>query len=58
MPVKFLEVECPDCKTVVRTYERASTYVKCPKCGRLLVEPTGGKVKILGRLVREIVWKS
>ena len=54
----FLVVQCPDCKTEIVTYEYSSSYVKCPKCGRLLVEPTGGKAKIKGIIVKRIIWKD
>ena len=55
---RFVEVECPDCKTRIVTYIYASTEVKCPKCGRVLVKPTGGKARILGKIVKWIVWKE
>jgi small subunit ribosomal protein S27e len=55
---KFVEIECPDCKTRIVTYVYASSVVKCPKCGRVLVEPSGGKAKIHGKIVKWIVWKE
>jgi len=53
----FLEVQC-ECGETIRTYEYAAIPVECPKCGKLLVKPTGGKAEILGKIVKKIIWKD
>ncbi len=48
---KFLKVKCNDCGNEQVIFGCASTVVKCLVCGRTLAEPTGGKAKILTKIV-------
>ncbi len=48
---KFLRVKCNDCGNEQVIFGCASTVVKCLVCGRTLAEPTGGKAKILTKIV-------
>lgn len=48
---KFIQVKCPDCRNVQQVFYKAASRVECLVCGNLLVEPSGGKVKILGERV-------
>lgn len=43
---KFLEIKCPRCKKAHTTYGKASSWVKCENCNKLLVKPQGGKAKV------------
>jgi small subunit ribosomal protein S27e len=43
---KFLRVKCPDCENEQIIFEKASTVVDCVVCGRVLAEPTGGKISL------------
>lgn len=43
---RFLRVKCNDCNNEQIVFGNASTRVECSVCGRLLVEPTGGKANI------------
>ncbi len=49
---KFVEVECPKCGNKQVVFSNAATLVKCHNCGETLVVPTGGKAKILGKIIR------
>jgi len=51
---KFLRVKCTKCKNEQNVFERATMKVKCLVCGELLAEPTGGKVKIHGKVMEVI----
>lgn len=50
---KFHLVECPDCSSHQIVYSHASMKVECSVCGRTLVEPTGGKARIYGEILKE-----
>jgi len=43
---KFLRVRCPKCKNEQVIFGKATTKVKCLKCGNILAKPEGGKAKI------------
>ena len=43
---KFLQIECPRCKNNQITYGKATLWVKCKSCKKLLIKPQGGKAKI------------
>jgi small subunit ribosomal protein S27e len=43
---RFLRVRCNDCNNEQVVFGNASTKVECNVCGRLIVEPTGGKANI------------
>lgn len=47
----FLLVECPDCTSHQVVFSHASMKVDCSVCGRILIEPTGGKAKIYGEIL-------
>lgn len=49
---KFILISCPDCGNEQVSFDRASTIVKCHICGRVLVEPSSGKAKVRGRLIK------
>lgn len=49
---RFLRVRCPSCGNEQTVFDRATFPVRCLVCGTQLVEPTGGKAKILGQVVR------
>jgi len=49
---RFVRVRCPDCGNEQVVFDRATFPARCLVCGRQLVEPTGGKAKILGEVIR------
>ena len=51
----FYKVVCPKCKNEQIIFEKSSTEVKCLVCGNVLAVPTGGKAKILAKVVEKYV---
>lgn len=49
---KFVKVRCPSCGHEQVIFDRATFPVRCLACGTVLVQPTGGKAKILGEIVK------
>ncbi len=47
---RFLLVICPNCGNKQVVFSHATFPVRCSSCGTLLVRPTGGKAKILGKV--------
>lgn len=43
---KFIKIRCSKCKNEQIVFGKSSTIVKCLVCGKVLVEPAGGKAKI------------
>jgi len=48
----FLQVKCPDCGNEQTIFSHVATIVHCNICGATLAEPTGGKGKIIGEVVK------
>ena len=48
---RFLRVKCLDCGNEQVIFGSASTVVRCLVCGKTLAEPTGGKSRILTKIV-------
>lgn len=46
----FMVVVCPNCGHKQVVFSHATFPVRCLSCGTLLVKPTGGKAKILGKV--------
>ena len=44
--MSFIQVKCPKCESTQTVFSKASSTVKCQKCGETLAEPTGGKARI------------
>ena len=52
---RFYVVKCPECDNDTQIVFGWSTLVvKCDVCGKPLLEPTGGKARILGEIVSEL----
>ncbi len=49
---RFLLVKCPSCGNEQVVFSHATYPARCLVCGTQLVEPTGGKAKILGQVIR------
>ncbi|MEM1570521.1 30S ribosomal protein S27e [Pyrobaculum sp.] len=49
---KFVKVRCPDCGNEQVTFSHAAMVVRCLVCGRVLAQPTGGKAKFAGHIVK------
>ena len=50
---RFLKVKC-ECGNEQIVFDRSSTKVVCNVCGRTLVEPTGGKSRILAEIIETL----
>ena len=48
---KFIKIRCSKCKNEQIVFGKASTQVKCLVCGKILVEPKGGKAIIKDRVL-------
>lgn len=48
---RFLEVECKYCHNKQIIFNKATTIVRCNTCGKKLAIPTGGKAKILTKII-------
>ncbi len=51
----FFILKCKKCGSMQVSYSHASTRVKCRVCGNLLLEPTGGKAKLVGAEIVKIL---
>ncbi len=49
---RFVKVKCPSCGNEQVIFDHATFPARCLVCGKVLVEPTGGKAKILGDVVK------
>ncbi|BAN89784.1 30S ribosomal protein S27e [Aeropyrum camini] len=49
---RFLLVTCPKCGNRQVVFSHSTFRARCLNCGEVLVEPTGGKAKILGKIER------
>ena len=49
---KFLRVKCPKCKNEQVIFNKPAGNVKCLVCGAALAESTGGKAKVLAKVVQ------
>ena len=49
---RFLLVRCPNCGNEQTVFSHATFQIRCVVCGIQLVEPRGGKAKILGQIIR------
>ncbi len=48
---RFLRVKCDDCGNEQVIFGCAASRVQCLVCGKTLAEPTGGKVKVLTKII-------
>ena len=48
---RFLKVKCIDCGNEQVMFGSAKSTVKCVICGKTIAEPTGGKAKIMTKIV-------
>lgn len=51
---KFLKLKCPRCKKEHVTFGKATTWVKCEDCNKLLLKPKGGKAKVTAQIKQVI----
>jgi small subunit ribosomal protein S27e len=48
---KFIRVRCNKCKNEQIIFEKASTKVKCLKCGEEITESSSGKAKLKANII-------
>ncbi|WP_054842480.1 30S ribosomal protein S27e [Vulcanisaeta distributa] len=48
---RFLRVRCNNCGNEQVVFDRPAMVVRCLVCGNVLIEPTGGKGRIVGATV-------
>jgi small subunit ribosomal protein S27e len=51
---KYVKVRCHKCNSEQLVFGKATTIVKCHKCGETLSNPTGGKASISAEIVEVI----
>jgi len=51
---KFLKVRCSKCKNEQIVFGKPSSKVSCLVCGVTMLEPTGGKGKVIARTLEVI----
>ncbi len=49
---RFVKVKCPSCGNEQIVFDHATFPARCLVCGTVLVEPSGGKAKIKGDIVK------
>jgi small subunit ribosomal protein S27e len=47
----FLSVQCTECKEKTILFTHTTTDIHCKSCGQLIAKKTGGKAKILGKVL-------
>lgn len=52
---RFLLVKCKECEHEQTVFGCATREVNCEVCGKPLTKPTGGKAKILGEVISELI---
>ncbi len=48
---RFLRVRCNNCGNEQVVFDRPAMIVRCLVCGNVLIEPTGGKGRIVGATI-------
>jgi len=43
---KFLKISCPRCSEEHIIYGKSTLKIKCRKCNKLLIETSGGKIRV------------
>ena len=51
---KFLKVKCSKCKNEQIVFEKAAGDVTCSVCKEILAKSTGGKAKLIAKLIKEL----
>ncbi|MDP6845706.1 MAG: 30S ribosomal protein S27e [Candidatus Nanoarchaeia archaeon] len=51
---KFLKVKCSKCKNEQIIFEKAAGDVTCSVCKELLAKSTGGKAKLIAKVIKEL----
>ncbi|HDJ50704.1 MAG TPA: 30S ribosomal protein S27e [Thermoprotei archaeon] len=49
---RFIKVKCPSCGNEQVVFDHATFPARCLVCGTVLLQPTGGKAKVLGDVVK------
>lgn len=49
---RFVRVKCPNCGNEQVVFDHATFPARCLVCGTQLVQPTGGKARILGEIIK------
>lgn len=53
MSGRFLRVKCK-CGNEQTVFEASTTKINCSGCNAVIVEPTGGRASITGKIVKEL----
>ena len=48
---RFIKVKCIKCKNEQIVFGKPSSKIKCLVCGKILIEPTGGKGRVKSRIL-------
>jgi small subunit ribosomal protein S27e len=55
IPSNFMKVKCQNCGNESTIFQRASTVVNCGVCEAIMVEPAGGKARLVGCSIVEVL---
>ena len=47
----FLSVQCTECREKTILFTHTTTDIYCKSCGQLIAKKTGGKARILGKVL-------
>ncbi len=47
---RFYVVEC-ECGNKIIVFSHSTNEIKCEKCGKIIVKPTGGKAEIYAKII-------
>ncbi|HEY6668894.1 MAG TPA: 30S ribosomal protein S27e [Candidatus Nitrosopolaris sp.] len=50
----FLSSQCSDCKEERIIYSHSSSTIYCRSCNKLLVQPTGARAIMLGKVLKTL----
>lgn len=48
---KFIKIRCPKCKNEQIIFGKAASLINCLVCGKIIAEPTGGKIRVKARIL-------
>ncbi|MED5271395.1 MAG: 30S ribosomal protein S27e [Candidatus Thermoplasmatota archaeon] len=55
IPSNFIRVKCQSCGNESTIFQRASTTINCEVCEAIMVEPAGGKARLVGCSIVEVL---
>ena len=47
----FFKIRCKKCKNEQIIFSKSASEIRCLVCGELLAKPTGGKTKVVSKII-------